>query len=241
MLDSEIDEIVLKKLKPIHEKLTHFQPIEQLCNEIPEQLMACQFIREDDRVLEFGGSLGRNSCVINTILEDKTNHVVVEPSLIEANQLLLNRDNNLLQFQVEFSAISETPLYSLGWYTFTDPLPNSTKVNVITYNELCEKYKIDFSVLVIDNEGNFVSMLKSFPNLLDGIRLVIIEHDFNTQEDLEYFTKTLHDNHFVNHTKYMKCNKYAPGMGWSDGLSTDPVFVSVWETVTPQISLKCPH
>ena len=76
-------------------------------------------------------------------------------------------------------------------------------------------------------------MLKSFPNLLDGIRLVIIEHDFNTQEDLEYFTKTLHDNHFVNHTKYMKCNKYAPGMGWSDGLSTDPVFVSVWETVTP--------
>jgi len=28
--------------------------------------MACQFIREDDRVLEFGGSLGRNSCVINT-------------------------------------------------------------------------------------------------------------------------------------------------------------------------------
>jgi hypothetical protein len=27
MLDSEIDEIVLKKLKPIHEKLTHFQPM----------------------------------------------------------------------------------------------------------------------------------------------------------------------------------------------------------------------
>ena len=95
MLDSEIDEIVLKKLKPIHEKLTHFQPIEQLCNAIPEQLMACQFIREDDRVLEFGGSLGRNSCVINTILEDKTNHVVVEPSLQEANQLLLNTWNIL--------------------------------------------------------------------------------------------------------------------------------------------------
>ena len=48
MQDSEIDEIVFKKLKPIHEKLTHFQPIEQLCNEIPEQLMACQFLREDD-------------------------------------------------------------------------------------------------------------------------------------------------------------------------------------------------
>ena len=81
MQDSEIDEIVFKKLKPIHEKLTHFQPIEQLCNEIPEQLMACQFLREDDCVLELGGSLGRNSCVINTILNDKTKHVVIEPSL----------------------------------------------------------------------------------------------------------------------------------------------------------------
>ena len=172
--------------------------------------------------------MGRNSCVINTILKDKTKHVVIEPSLREEKQLLHNRDKNSLQFQVEFSAISERPLYSLGWYTFTEELPNSTQVDVITYDMLRKKYTMDFNVLVIDNEGNFVSMLKSFPDILDGIRLIIIEHDFNTQEDLDYFKEKLRENNFSNEASYMKTNKYAPGMDWNDGLKTDNVFVSAW-------------
>ena len=50
--------------------------------------MTVKHLKHDDCVLEFGGSIGRNSCVINTILSDKTKHVVVEPSTLELNILL---------------------------------------------------------------------------------------------------------------------------------------------------------
>ena len=63
---------------------------------IPEQLMTAKHLHPDDCVLELGGSIGRNSCVINSILTDKTKHVVVEPSKAELNILLKNRDSNNL-------------------------------------------------------------------------------------------------------------------------------------------------
>jgi hypothetical protein len=29
--------------------------------------------------------------------------------------------------------------------------------------------------------------------------------------------------------KYMKTDKFGPGMNWTDGLRSDPIFVSVWK------------
>lgn len=29
--------------------------------------------------------------------------------------------------------------------------------------------------------------------------------------------------------KLLKTDKFGPGMNWSDGLKTDPIFVSVWK------------
>lgn len=71
-------------------------------------------------------------------------------------------------------------------------------------------------------------MLKSFPNILDGIRLLIIEHDFNSMDDLNYFYKIMKSNNYEISSTYLKNDKYGPGNNWSDGVVGDNIFVSVW-------------
>lgn len=224
----------IQKLIDIHNGLS-FSEKSQLNVELPEQLMAVKHIEPNNVVLELGGSIGRNSCVINSILNTKTNHVVIEPSTKELSILQQNRDSNNFGFFIENSAISKHPLYqgtgALEWHTFTSPSSNTfpVSVNTIDYNTLVEKYKLTFDTLVIDNEGNFVDMLKDFPTILDNIKLLIIEHDFNTEDDLCYFKKTMTQSGFSMNDMFLKNERYGPGINWSDGLNTDPVFVSVWK------------
>lgn len=216
----------MEQLEIIHSKLNFTG---NLKSEVPEQIMTAKHLQSDDCVLELGGSIGRNSCVINSILTDKTKHVVVEPSKSELNILLKNRDSNTLGFQVENSAISNKQLYSKRWHTFEKPVKGSVPVNCITYDEFRQKYNLPFNVLVVDIEGNFVKMMKDSINILDNIRMIIIEHDFNTEDDYEYFKTTLENKGFECKDIYSKTEKYGPGMRWSDGLQSDPIFVSVWK------------
>ena len=218
----------IQKLIDIHKGIC-FSEKSELDNEIPEQLMAVKHITPDCIVLELGGSIGRNSCIINSILDTKTNHVVVEPSKIELSILQQNRDSNNFEFFIENSAISKVPLYSLSWYTYPTQIPDSVEVNTIGYNDVLEKYKLKFNTLVIDNEGHFVGMIKDFPTILDGIKLLIIEHDFNTEDDLCYFKKIMTQSGFTMEDMFLKNDRYGPGINWNDGLKTDPVFVSVWK------------
>jgi len=74
-------------------------------------------------------------------------------------------------------------------------------------------------------------MLKSFPNILDGIRLLIIEHDFNYMDDLNYFYKIMKSNNYKIKSTYLKSDKYGPGNNWSDGVIGDNIFVSVWSKI----------
>ena len=218
----------IPKLIEIHNGLS-FSNKSQLNQEIPEQLMAVKHISPDSIVLELGGSIGRNSCVINSILNIKTNHVVIEPSTKELSILQQNRDSNNFEFFIENSATSNVPLYSLDWQTYPTQIPGSVKVNTLGYNDLLEKYKLKFDTLVIDNEGHFVDMLKDFPIILDNIKLLMIEHDFNTEDDLCYFKKTMTQSGFTMNDMFFKNQRYGPGINWSDGLNTDPIFVSVWK------------
>ena len=231
MTNNLINHVHNNKLKSIHDKLTGNIKSE-LSKELPEQIMTCLFLREDDCVLELGGSIGRNSCVINNILRDRTNHVVIEPSMFEASKLLQNRDDNKLEFHIEKSAISDKPLFSREWFTYAEQVPGSVPVNVITLDELKSKYNMKFTALIVDNEGNFVSMLKAFPDLLQNIRLVQIEHDFNSIEDLNYFVNKMTQAGFKKIGDYKKTHVHGPGMNWPDGLKTDDTFVSAWEKPT---------
>ena len=225
----DINKILYEKLAPIHQKLSKFHPLKELEHELPEQIMACHYIKDSDCVLEFGGSIGRNSCVINSLIKDKYKHVVLEPSINEIVFLINNKNNNELKYNIEVSALSNKPLYSLGWgRRYEERIENSGKVTCLTLSELREKYKLPFNVLIIDNEGNFVKTLKEFPDILNGIRLVIIEHNFKSHQDLDYFLTIMQKNNFKIQVPYLKTDQYGPGMSWKDGVIGDPIFVSAW-------------
>jgi len=225
----DIDAIFDGVLKPIHASLQSFTPQSELMREVPEQITVCAHLLPTDCVLELGGSIGRNSCVINSILEDKTKHLVIEPSVSESQRLALNRSNTKCGFHIVTSAVSNVPLFLKGWHTFEKPVPDSIKVNTVTYPELQSKYNMNFNVLVIDNEGNFVKMMKAFDTILDNIRMVIIEHDFNSLDDLNFFKSTMTNSGFNMTSQYLKTDKYGPGDNWVDGVIGDPTFVSVWK------------
>jgi hypothetical protein len=226
-VDAELNETILK-LNEVHKTIS-FHDKNKLLVEIPEQIMALKHIQPHNIVLELGGSIGRNSCIINYILSNKSNHVVVEPSTRELDTLKYNRDINNFGFHIENSAISKFPLYSRYWQTYKTQIPGSTPVNTITFNDFISKYNLQFDTLIIDNEGNFVDMMKDFPNILDNIKLLIIEHDFKNEDDLCYFKKTMTQSGLKMTDTFLKEHKYGPGNGWTEGLNTDPVFVSVWK------------
>ncbi len=167
-------------------------------DELPEQLMAIRYIKPNDVVLELGGNIGRNSCVIASILSDDRNLVVMESHPQHSLELVQNRKNNGFRFNIEPAALSTVPLIQKGWNTTLKTTksvpPGYTEINTINFTELKTKYNKHFNVLVIDCEGAFYQILKTQPEVLNGIETVIIENDFIHKQHKEYVDKMFEEN-----------------------------------------------
>ena len=222
-IERRLHDSIWKKLifSPSHSDLT--------TKEIPEQIIAFEYIHPEDKVIEFGGSIGRNSCVINSLLCNKSNHVVVEPSPYELSTLQTNRDSNGLAFQIANCAVSKIPLFSRAWSTYTHKVKNSIPVKTVTWKEFQSTYQIAFNTVVADCEGALVSMIEDFPEMLHGVSKIILEHDFLNRDQMSAFYEQMEQERFTCVCKYLKTSAFAPGMDWPDGVKEDPVFVSVWK------------
>ena len=114
--------------------------------ELPEQKMVIKYLTGNEKVLEIGGNIGRNSLVIASILESNTNFVTLESDVNIAKQLTENRDLNNFNFYIENSALSNRKLIQKEW----DTIPSETLiegynwVKTITLKELKNKYNIEF-------------------------------------------------------------------------------------------------
>lgn len=174
-----------QKLESIHSKLRLVHG--SLSEEYPEQLMATMYLPSDAKVLELGGNIGRNSCVIAAILDDSRNLVTMEPNIEYINDLQENRDCNGLQFHIEASAVSMRPLIQLGWDTFPSEeiLPGYSRVSTINFEQLQKKYGIIFDTLVVDCEGALFYILQDDPKILTNIKLVIVENDYHDPQQLK--------------------------------------------------------
>ena len=126
-------------------------------SELPEQMMAINYITGNEKVLEIGGNIGRNSLIISSLLTDSKNLVTLESDSEIALQLTENRDINNLQFNIESKALSKRKLIQKEWDTIVSDelLPGYKPVNTITLEELNNKYNIEFDTLVLDCEGAF--------------------------------------------------------------------------------------
>lgn len=178
--------LLYDKLMDIH-AVTRFD-YGSLLDEFPEQLMTVKYLTGHEKVLEIGGNFGRNSLIIAYLLNNSTNFVVMESNEETAKKLQHNRDINGYLFNVEASALSKYNMIQNGWSCMKSDiiLDGFIKVNTITYNELCKKYNIKFDTLILDCEGAFYDILADMPEILDGVKLVIIENDFTELHKKQY-------------------------------------------------------
>jgi len=168
-----------KKLDSIHKSLIlKHGPFNY---EYEEQLMSTRFLRGNEKVLEIGAYIGRNTLVIASILNDQTNLVTMECNVNTVKQLTENRDNNSMKFNIEPSALSKRPLVQKGWETYVSDVVDAgyTKVNTITFNELQAKYNIEFDTLVADCEGALYYIFMDMPEILEKINMIIMENDYH--------------------------------------------------------------
>lgn len=167
-------------------------------SELPEQMMAINHIKGNEKVLEIGGNIGRNSLIISSLLTDSKNLVTLESDSEIALQLTENRDINNLHFHIESKALSKRKLIQKEWDTIVSDelLPGYKPVNTITLEELNNKYNIEFDTLVLDCEGAFYYILLDMPEILNNIKLIIMENDYRNYAHKLYIDNKLREENF---------------------------------------------
>jgi FkbM family methyltransferase len=206
------------KLMNIHSKLKIFHG--SLNEEVPEQKMVVRYLNGNEKVLEIGGNIGRNTLTISSILKDSNNLVTLESDPNIAIQLKDNRDLNNFHFHIEPSALSKRKLIQLGWDSTPSDvlLPGHTWVNTITFEDLKNKYNIDFDTLVLDCEGAFYYILLDMPEILNNINLIIMENDYHDITKKNYVDEILVKNNFYR--------DYVESGGWGPCYNN---FFEVWK------------
>ena len=193
--------------------------------EVPEQKMAVMYLTGNEKVLEIGGNIGRNSLIIASIIKNAGAGgvlVSLECSSHISEQLAQNRYVNRLEFHIENAALSNRKLIQKVWETFpmkNDVIPNGyTPVKTISLDELNQKYSVDFDTLVLDCEGAFYYILMDMPEILNGINLIIMENDYHIIAHKHYIDKILLENNFYRN--------YVEGGGWGPCAN---YFFEVWK------------
>jgi len=213
-----IDERIVNIHKNIKLKYGSFN------EELPEQKMVLRYLTGNEKVLEIGGNIGRNSLVISYILGQKnnSNFVVLESHPDIVKQLRENKEINNANFHIENSALSKRKLIQKGWNTIVSDtlLDNHTNVNIISYNELIKKYNIEFDTLVLDCEGAFYYILNDMPEILKNIKLIIMENDYFDINHKKYIDTILQINNFTV--------DYSESGGWGCCYNN---FFEVWKRI----------
>lgn len=200
-ITNEVEVINIKdsimKLEKLHNRLQLKHG--SFYQEFPEQKMSASYLKGGEKVLEIGGNIGRNTLIIAALLEDSRNLVSLECDPVSVDKLRENRDTNELSFHIEPSALSLRPLIQKGWDTMVSDvvLDGYTSVQTITWSALTAKYQIPFDTLVLDCEGAFYYILMDMPDILMGIKLIIMENDYHDITHKEYVDDVLKKNGFV--------------------------------------------
>jgi FkbM family methyltransferase len=189
--------IAEEKVRLIHKKVKLVN--DTWDSEYPEQVLTAMHLPSNARVLELGSNLGVNTCLIASILQDSRNLVTLEcrPECIP--YLIQNRNANRFHFHVENAALSKLPLIEKGWITIpSNEVPAGwRRINTISFEDLEKKYQIQFDTLVVDCEGAIYYILQNDPKILDNIRLIIIENDFQCYEHYAATTNLFKEKGFM--------------------------------------------
>lgn len=166
----------------IYNETNHLVP--HLEYERDEQLLVAQYITKNDIVLELGARYGSVSCIINKILDNKSNQVSVEPDNTVWDILEKNKQINNCSFQIYKGIISRKKYdLKINGYGSTVDITNSItnmrsiNTNNLTFEQLQHDTKLIFNVLVADCEGFLEIFLNENPILYQQLDKIIFECD----------------------------------------------------------------
>ncbi len=169
-------------------------------DELPEQLMAVEYLNPNASVLELGANYGRNTLTIATILNDDSKLVTMETDPQNAQILENNKKKNGYNFQIEVSALSNRRLIQKGWETVPlneDIVPTGYfETKTIAFDALQSKHNVVFDTIVLDCEGAFYYILQDFPNLLQNINTILMENDYHDMRHKLFVDDVLRKNSF---------------------------------------------
>jgi hypothetical protein len=176
----------IQKIQSIHSKI-HFID-GSLRDEWNEQVMVASYLKPDAKVLELGSNIGRNTVMIASLLDNDENLVTLECDPISVYSLWKNRFVNQFRFEIEPSALSYRKLIQQGWVTIPSDiiLEGYKEVKTITFEQIEEKYQIQFDTLVADCEGALYYILKDSEAIMQNLHLIILESDFFEAEHKKY-------------------------------------------------------
>lgn len=200
LLKASLNSNKLKKVPKIYDNDNN---LVEFYIEKPEKDLAYLYVKKNDTVLELGARFGSVSCIVNNILENKKNHVVVEPDDRVWEKLEHNKSINNCEFEIVKGFLSNKKL-SLSntndrdGYGSTFEENEETKIPSLTLDEIKEKSNIDnFNVLIADCEGFLEIFFDENPSILNNLRLVIFEEDYPDKCDYEKIRKLLLENNLV--------------------------------------------
>lgn len=194
--------------------------------------MCINYLTGNEKILEIGGNIGRTTLLIASILNnynlnnnhnlnDNLNLVTMECHLDTAIKLEENKELNNFNFYVEKSALSKKILIQKGPYEtiVSDTLKKDySYVNLITYEELKNKYNINFDTLIIDCDGGFYDILIDMPEILNDMNLIIMKNEYDRLDKKKYIDGKL--------SEYMFNKIYTKGEGWGACCNN---FYEVWK------------
>ena len=187
------------KLKDIHSKLQFNYG--SLIDELPQQKMIVRTLSGNEKVLEIGSNIGRNSLVIASILQNLENFLTLESDTTIAEQLKNNRDLNNFNFYIENSTLSNRKLIQKD----LDKIPSEVLldgynwVNTISLVELQNKYNIEFDTLVLDCGSVFYYILMDMPEILNNIKLIVMENYYLDISHKNYIDVVLKSKDFYRY------------------------------------------
>jgi len=175
--------------------------LDPLTHETTEQWIAETFIPKDAVVLELGGRYGVVSCKINSVLENKKNHLVVEPDTQVFPVMFKNLIKHRAQAQVFNGVVSKKPLYfqPAGLGSRARETPCSCEAFVVpnkSLEQLIHETGLKFDTLVADCEGCLGMFFEENIDLIDNFKLITFEEDYGEFCDYEKIKQILKQKQF---------------------------------------------
>lgn len=169
--------------------------------EAVEQSISEKYIQENDIVFELGARYGIVSCIINSKLNNKKNHVVVEPDDRVWNALEKNKQVNHCEFGIIKGFVSQYKLTlidkdSYGGFGTTAMFDSNSTIPNFTMNDIYNKYALKFNVLFADCEGFLEIFLNENPSFYETCRLIVFEQDCPWKCNYELVKENLRKHNF---------------------------------------------